>query len=130
MTRLILAALFLAACGGDDGGGMVTADAANTVDAVAANKVVSVTCPATPDATVGISTGGTAYAPMATTVPVNAIVKFVMTATHDAKPNTLTTTDPGLSVGFGETKCLKFTAAGTYGFFCSAHSFVGTVTAQ
>jgi plastocyanin len=79
---------------------------------------------------VGISAGGLAYDPMTQTVPLNAVVKFVMTATHDAKPNTLTTTDPGLTVGFGETKCLKFTAAGTFGFFCTAHGFNGTLTVQ
>ena len=128
MTRLVLAALLLAACGGDDGGGG-TADATMT-DTGSTNKVVSVTCPGTADAEVTISTGGGAYMPMATTVPVNAVVRFTMTATHDAKPNTLTTTDPGLVVGFGETKCLKFTATGTFGFFCSAHSFAGTITVQ
>jgi plastocyanin len=128
MTRLAVAALLLAACGGDDGGGG-TADAAKMPDGNA-NKVVAVTCPGTPDATITVSAGGGAYMPMATTVPVNAVVKFVMTATHDTKPNTLTTTDPGIVVGFGETKCLRFTATGTYGFFCSAHSFAGTVTVQ
>lgn len=129
MTRLGLAALVVAACGGDDGGS-ATPDAAQMPDAGSTNKVVTVTCPAAPDAMVGISAGGTAYAPMATTIAVNGVVKFVMTATHDAKPNTLTTTDPGLVVGFGESKCLKFTASGTYGFFCSVHSFAGTVTVQ
>ena len=129
MIRFAAVALLLAACGGDDGGGG-TADAPGMGDAPSTNKVVTVTCPGTPDAMVGISTGGTAYNPMMTTVPVNAVVKFVMTATHDAKPNTLTTTDPGLTVGFGETKCLKFTATGTFGFFCTAHSFAGTITVQ
>jgi plastocyanin len=130
MTRLAWAALLFAACGGDDGGGGGTvADAPNMPDA-ATNKVVAVTCPATADATITISSGGTAYSPMTTTVPVNAVVEFMMTATHDAKPNPQTTSDPGLSVGFGETKCLKFTAAGSYGFFCTAHSFAGTVVVQ
>jgi plastocyanin len=128
MTRLILAAALLAACGGDDGGGSATPDAAMPDGAVNTNKVVTVTCPATPDAMVTVTSGGGAYMPMATTIAVNGVVKFVMTATHDAKPNTLTTTDPGLSVGFGETKCLKFTQAGTFGFYCTNHSFAGTVT--
>jgi plastocyanin len=120
-----------AACGGDDGGGGVTPDApAQTPDAASTNKVVTVTCPTTADAMVTISSGGSAYSPMTQTVPVNAVVKFVMTATHDAKPNPQTTSDPGLSVNFGETKCLKFTATGTYGFYCSAHGFAGTITVQ
>jgi plastocyanin len=46
------------------------------------------------------------------------------------QPNTQTTTDPGLVVNFSETKCLKFTAAGTYGFYCGPHGFSGTVTVQ
>jgi plastocyanin len=127
MTRLAAAALLLIACGGDGGGG--TPDAAKMPDANA-NKVLTVTCPTTPDATITVSAGGGAFMPMATTVPVNAVIKFAMTPTHDAKPNTLTTTDPGIQVGFGETKCLKFTATGTFGFFCTAHSFAGTVTVQ
>ena|SRR5689334_2086086 len=131
MTRFVLAALLVAAaCGGDDGGGGGNPADAKLADAASSNKVVAVTCPTTADATVTIAQSGTAYMPMATTVPVNAVVKFVMTSTHDAKPNTLTTTDPGLTVNFGETKCLKFTATGTFGFFCSAHSFAGTVTVQ
>jgi plastocyanin len=128
MSRFVVLAL-VAACGGDDGGS-VTTDAPPMADAPSTNKVVTVTCPGTPDAMVGISAGGLAYDPMTQTVPVNAVVKFVMTATHDAKPNTLTTNDPGLTVGFGETKCLKFTAAGTFGFYCTAHSFVGSITVQ
>ena len=126
MTRVVLAALLFAACGGDDGGSSTT-DAPNQIDA-STNKVLTVACPNTADATITVNMTGTAYMPMATTVPVNAIVKFQMTSLHDAKPNTLTTTDPGITVGFGETKCLKFTATGTFGFFCTAHSFAGTVT--
>jgi len=127
MTRVVLAALLVAACSDPGGGG--TADAPPTID-MNTNKVVPVTCPATADATITVNMAGTSYMPMATTVPVNAIVKFMMTSLHDAKPNTLTTSDPGLVVGFGETKCLKFTATGTFGFFCTAHSFAGTVTVQ
>jgi plastocyanin len=36
--------------------------------------------------------------------------------------------DTGLNVGFGETKCLKFTKQGAFGFHCQPHSFTGTVT--
>ena len=130
MTRFALAVLLLSACGGDDGGSVPLDGANQQPDAASGNKVVGVTCPATPDATITVTAGGGAYSPMATTVPLNAIVKFVMTPTHDTKPNTVTTTDPGIVVGFGETKCLKFTATGTFGFYCSAHSFAGTVTVQ
>lgn len=129
MIRLVLAAaLFVAACGGDDGGGSGTADA-QLADA-STSKVVTVTCPGTADAMVTISAGGEAFSPMTQTVPKNAVVKFVMTPSHDVAPNTLTTTDPGLVVGEGQTKCLKFTEAGTYGFYCAQHSFAGTITVQ
>ena len=47
-----------------------------------------------------------AYEPQNTTVPVNAIVKFVMPSALNVVPNSLTTSDPGLAVDFGETKCL------------------------
>jgi plastocyanin len=125
MKRVVL--IMLAACGGDDGGMTAMPDA---MGSGSSNKVMSVTCPATADAMVTVNASGTMYVPMTQTVPPNAVVKFVMTATHDAKPNTLTPSDPGLSVGFGETKCLKFTQAGTFGFFCTAHSFAGTITVQ
>lgn len=124
MKRLTLL-IALAACGGDDGGSTTMPDAMGS-----SNKVVEVTCPTTADGMVTVSAGGGAYVPMSQTVPVMAVVKFVMTPTHNAAPNTQTTTDPGLNVGFGATKCLKFTATGTFGFFCSTHSFAGTITVQ
>jgi plastocyanin len=125
MKRTALALLVLAACGGDDGGTTPQMDAPMNT-----NKVQSVTCPTTADATVMTTNTVDAYMPMATTVPKNAVVKFVMSSFHNAAPNTVTTTDPGLVVGFGETKCLKFTETGTFGFFCSTHSFAGTITVQ
>ena len=129
MTRLVLATLLVAACGGDDGGGG-TPDAAMADGMMNTNKVQAVTCPATVDATVTTESAVDAYMPMTTTVPVNGIVKFEMVGAHNVAPNTLTTTDPGLAVNFGETKCLKFTAAGTFGFFCTPHGFTGTITVQ
>src|SRR5512142_3169695 len=125
MKTYALAALIVAACGG--GGNNPPA-----VDAPmqSSNKVVAVTCPTTADGMVTSSNTASSYTPATQTVPVNAVVKFVMPSAHNVAPNTLTTTDPGLSVGFGETKCLKFTQAGTFGFFCTAHSFTGTITVQ
>ncbi len=122
-----MAVLVLAACGGDPD--PATPDAASTADA-STNKVQAVTCPTTADATVTTSATIDAYDPMSTTVPVNAVVKFVMPAAHNVVPNTQTTSDPGLSVNFGETKCLKFTAAGSYGFYCAPHGFTGTIVVQ
>ena len=41
-----------------------------------------------------------------------------------------TMTDQGIRVGFGATKCLKFTKAGAWGYLCTPHGFVGTATVQ
>jgi plastocyanin len=126
MTRFALAALVLAACGGENSGGTPIDAAPDTTAA----KVQAVTCPNTADATVMTSTTVDAYVPMMTTVPVNAVVKFVMPGDHNVAPNTQTATDPALSVGFGETKCLKFNASGTYGFYCGPHGFTGSIVVQ
>jgi plastocyanin len=131
MTRLVFAVLLLAACGGDDGGGMVTPDAAKVIDAAPTNKVMTVTCPATVDATVMTTNTSFSFMPMSNTVPLNGVVKFVMSTDHNVAPNPMAAlTDSGLMVGFGQTACLKFTATGTYGFLCAPHGFVGTVTVQ
>jgi plastocyanin len=42
----------------------------------------------------------------------------------------VTTSDSGLHVNFNETKCLKFTKQGTFGFHCGPHGFLGTITVQ
>src|SRR5512144_1510399 len=127
MARLAFVVLVLGACGGDDGGGTTMVDA----PAGSMNKVMTVSCPTTADATVMTTSTVDAYMPMSTTVPVNAVVKFVMASTHNVAPNPLAAmTDQGLNVGFGQTACLKFTQAGTYGFYCSTHSFAGTIVVQ
>jgi plastocyanin len=129
MTRFALAVLLVTACGGDDGGGMVTPDAAKSIDAAPMNKVVPVTCPNTVDAMVMTTNASFSFMPMATTITVGGVVKFVNSTEHNVAPNPMAAlTDPGLMVGFGQSGCLKFTQAGTYGFLCSPHGFVGTVT--
>lgn len=127
-TPALLGLLVAMAACGDDGGGMTVADAAVSIDA-STNKVVEIACPALPAATVmTVNTNDTSYMPSATTIAVGGIVKFVMSTFHDAGPNPIATSDPGLVVGFGATKCLKFNSVGTFGFFCSAHAFAGTIT--
>ena len=124
LNRLsIVTILALAACGGDDGNS--AADAA--VDAPAVTKLAEITCPATPDATVTATDGVFAYTPNAVTITQGQVVKFVTSSTHDVAPNT-TGSDPALRVGFGATKCFRFTAAGTYGFHCTPHAFTGMIT--
>jgi plastocyanin len=51
-----------------------------------------------------------------------------MPSNHSVVPDTSAETDTGLRVGFSETKCLKFTVAGTFHFKCDPHGFMGTIT--
>jgi plastocyanin len=67
--------------------------------------------------------------PSAVSIAVGQIVKFTMPGSHDVEPNRAMS-DPGLSVGFGETKCLMFSRTGTFGFHCGPHQFIGTVVVQ
>lgn len=126
MKHLALAFLIFGACSSDDGGG-------GGVDApVTGNKVTTVNCASsTPAATVttkdnGGDGGSDVFMPMATTISVGDVVKFVMPGIHDVVPNT--GVDAGLSVGLGDTKCLKFSTAGTFAFHCGPHGFPGTIT--
>jgi len=73
-----------------------------------------------------IQNNDSSYTPTASTVSVGGVVKFVMAADHNVAP--FPGNDAGLVVDFGETACLKFTAAGTYRFQCTTHTFQGTVT--
>jgi plastocyanin len=120
-----LAILFAAAC--DTGGG-----AGPSIDAAPDSPPVPVvelsSCPAIVDAT--IMDSATMFIPKDSPVGRGGVVKFVITAEHFVLPNTLTTTDPALNVGRGQTKCFRFNVAGTYGFLCGAHGFTGTVTVQ
>lgn len=129
MKFLASAFVLLAACSGDDGGGMVTFDAPQSIDAPA-NAVMEVSCTGiTPSASVMTNDASFSFMPAATTISVGQVVKFTTSASHNVAPNpSAPKTDPGLSVGFNKTACLKFTAAGTFGFFCMPHGFTGTVT--
>jgi plastocyanin len=125
MTRLALAALVLAACGGDDGHNHVQTDAAVQVDA-AAKVTALATCPATVDAT--MTTNAAAFSPTGVTVSVGAVVKLEATVGHKIIPNTLQPSDSALNVAQGATKCFKFNATGSYSIICEFHSFVGAIT--
>ncbi len=94
-------------------------------DSPGSATVASVTCPPAVDATITVNTSGTAYMPATASIPVNGIVRFVITPSHN-----VTSTTPGLSVDFGQTVCLQFSSAGAYNFHCSVHGFQGTVTVQ
>lgn len=127
MRSLACAFVLLAACGDD--GGTTTPDAPKSIDAPGAT-VTEVSCTGiTPAAMVMTTDASFSFMPMATTINVGQVVKFTTSLSHNVVPNPAAAkTDPGLMVGFGKTVCLKFSAAGTFGFMCAPHSFVGTVT--
>lgn len=128
LTRTLLAPLItLAACGGSS---------SNAPDAApgdaAGQTVMAVTCPATVPLTVDApdSDNKFVFTPANMPISVGSIVKFTMHSDHTVVPNPLEMTDAGLKVNRNETKCLMFTRAGTFGFQCGMHHFVGTVTVQ
>lgn len=129
MRNLACAFVLLAACGDD--GGTTTPDAPKTIDAPASSAtVMEVSCTGiTPAASVMTTDASFSFMPMATTITVGQVVKFTTSLSHNVVPNpSAAKTDPGLTVGFNKTVCLKFAAAGTFGFMCGPHGFVGTVT--
>ena len=66
--------------------------------------------------------------PNAVTISAGQIVKFTSGPSHNVVP-VFPNSDSGLSVGFGATKCLRFTEAGTYNYRCQPHpSMTGTIT--
>ena len=123
LAIVLLSSGLVAACGDDGGGSTPTPDAKpSDIDVVACASGEK-----GPITTTGSSTDGV-FTPNALTVAVGDTVKFVMPSEHDVVPDV--GGDVNLKVGFSETKCLKFKAAGAYKFHCGPHSFKGTVTVQ
>ena len=90
--------------------------------------VFTVTCPSNPAQLItATALPPYQYQPTSSTIRLNDIVEFMMPLNHDVVPNA-TMSDSGLNVLFGETKCLQFTKTGTFGFHCSPHGFVGSIT--
>jgi plastocyanin len=119
-------AILFFACGGGDPPGSVDALAG---DDGPPSAVVEVTPCTGEAATVSAeSAEAGSYSPPATTISQNQVVKFVMSGAHNVVPHPTQPSDPNLAVGFGETKCFRFTQPGTYTFFCQPHGFAGTVT--
>lgn len=126
MREFWIVLLVAAAC---DSGGTQNVPIDAAPDAPPPRPVVELSsCPAAVAAT--IMDSATTFIPKASTIGVGQDVKFVITAEHFVIPNTLTTTDPALMVGRGQTKCFRFNVTGTYGFLCGVHSFTGTITVQ
>ena len=131
------------ACGGDDGD-TTPIDAPIVFDGMPIDTPVVSTDAASPDAAPSvvmevpcagatiaatITAPGFAFTPMQSTVALNAVVQFTMPGSHSAVSGETPGVDDGqFRVNFNETKCLRFTAAGTYGFWCNPHQFTGSIT--
>jgi plastocyanin len=128
--RLIvsLTLALLASCGGDDGPGDHGVIDAPPADTAAAAVVALASCPASVQAT--MVTMASAFSPTSVTVTAGSVIKLQATAGHQIGPNSLTTSDPALTVAQGSTKCFQMNTAGTYGIICTFHSFAGTITVQ
>ncbi len=129
---ITLLLLVVAGCGGGGGGGGGT-PAASTVEVVNCASVVS-------SATV-TATGANAFSPSNVTIPVNGVVEWesesstnhtVTSGTDGSQAGDGTFNQPLNAVSVGGTPvCLKFTAAGTFNYYCYFHfamGMKGTVT--
>ncbi|HUQ02432.1 MAG TPA: hypothetical protein VM261_08045 [Kofleriaceae bacterium] len=152
---VLIPVLFVAACADDEFRPPPSVDAATdaasidappdldatTIDAIDATPVDAridamstvnvVQCPGNPDLTIGINSGGTAFMPNTGTISVNGVVRFDPNGTsHNMVSGTLPNGDGQFGTPTGQVTCLRFTVAGTYPYFCSLHSFTGTLTVQ
>jgi plastocyanin len=120
----------LAACGSGDDGTTQKDAAGSGSGSGSANSVSVVTCTGTPPIVSTDSDAAMHYTYSTTTAPsiaVGTMVEFKLTPAHNVAP-ALTNSDPGLKTAYGADVCLKFTKAGTFGFYCTTHGFAGSVT--
>ena len=125
-SSLAISLLALTACSGDDGGGTGTPDGPRQDAQV--TTVTEVNCTG---ATVAASfmTLASSFMPTAATINRGDVVKFDTGADHPVIPSRDgMMTDPGIVVGPSKTKCLKFSASGTFKFECMTHQYKGTLT--
>ena len=129
-ARLIVGGLIVGCAGegdGGGGGGSPSPDAPPAIDAPPSTVTEVTPCPATPDAIVTTRDDVYVYMPATTTIAAGQVVRFDTSLYHDVAPLP-PMTDAALSVGFGATRCLRFTAPGTFRFKCTPHGFSGTIT--
>jgi plastocyanin len=118
--------LFLSACGDKDG-----ADSGEDSDLVGN----------TPDHTVTTDDGSMDFMPTDLTIAVGDVVRFEMTATHNAIEVSQETYDNGgtealsggFAVDFGQTDDVTFTEAGVHWYICQPHvgmAMIGTITVE
>jgi plastocyanin len=147
LALLLASSSLLAACGDDGGSTPIDAaladgfliDAPVAIDGAgpdapspdaAPSTVVEVPCAGATIAS-EVTAPGFSFTITDSTIAVDAIVRFTMPLSHSAVSGSPAgTADGQFMVGFNETKCLRFTAAGTFPFWCNPHQFTGSITVQ
>jgi plastocyanin len=116
-------ALAAAACGSSSNNNTIDSPASSTVQALSCSGI-------TPAATVTV-TGTTSFmfSPMTVSIHPNDVVRFMTSSFHPVQSGTPSAPDGKFGPTSGDN-CFKFTAAGTFPFFCNVHLFTGTVTVQ
>lgn len=157
---LACAAALLAGCGDDGGGDDDPIDAppgapdAPTPDAdpnapdadpnapdampapdAAPSTVLEVPCPPAGQIAVTVTSPGFNYAFDGTvgtthTIGVADVVRFEMPASHNAVSGPPNQPDGLFATQFNETKCWRFTVAGTFPFHCTPHDFAAEIVVQ
>jgi plastocyanin len=117
----------VAACGGG-GGNPPGGDDVPDPDAPEGAAIEETSCG---NESASVTSLGTRFDPTSVTIDVGQIVSFEagnVGEQHTIIPNGAGST--GLEVGEGQTKCFQFNEAGTFGFRCMTHGFVGTVVVE
>lgn len=97
----------------------------------AMSTVMTVQCPGNPDLRISAATGAYVYVPTSATISVNGVVELTPgDPNHNMVSGTPGNPDGLFSTPLGQTTCLRFTAAGTFPFFCQFHQFTGSITVQ
>lgn len=94
----------------------------------AMSSVMTVTCPVTPDLEINAATGAYVYTPSSATINANGIIRFTPGGSHNMISGTQASPNGLFATPTGQITCLRFTAAGTFPFFCSVHGFSGSIT--
>ncbi len=128
-TSVLSLVVLAAACGSDDA--QTSVDAPRAIDAAVDAPVSSVVEVPCAGATIAseVSAPGFSFTISQASIARNAVVRFTMPAVHSVvSGNTPGVDDGQFAVDFNAVKCLRFTAAGNFGFWCNPHQFTGALT--
>jgi len=107
-------------------------DAPTAIDAAVdapPSTVVVVACPTSAgEIASDVSAPTFAFTVTDSSINTNDIVRFTMPGNHSVRSGVPPTTDGAYTVGFNQIVCLKFTAPGSYPFFCNPHQFTAALT--